>query len=62
MPQVFEEELAKELCDVIRQHVALAVKPLRARIDELERCIKQIEERPILTEYLSDEARRSRGH
>jgi hypothetical protein len=57
MPRVFEEELAKELCDVIRQHVALAVKPLKARIDELERCIKQLEERPVLTEFMSDEAR-----
>ena len=31
-----EEELAKELCDIIRGHVAAATKPLRARIEELE--------------------------
>jgi hypothetical protein len=62
MAEVFEEVLAKELCDIIRQHVALAVKPLGARIQELERQIKQLEERPILTEFMSDEARRSKGH
>ena len=32
----FEEELAKELADLIRVHVAAATKPLRDKIEALE--------------------------
>ena len=32
-----EDELAKELCDLIRQHVATVTKPLRDRIEALEK-------------------------
>jgi hypothetical protein len=34
---VFEELLAKEIADLIRHHVAAATKPLRERIEMLER-------------------------
>ncbi len=32
----FEDDLAKELADLIRQHVAVVTKPLRDKIEELE--------------------------
>ena len=32
----FEDELAKEIADLIRQHVAVVTKPLRDRIEALE--------------------------
>ena len=36
MPQ-FEDDLAKELADLIRQHVAIVTKPLELRIVQLEK-------------------------
>ena len=33
----FEDELAKELCDLIRQHVAAVTKSLRDRVEVLEK-------------------------
>jgi len=47
----FEEALAKELCDVIREHVAAATKPLRARIEELELRIVQAEKQAAEFRY-----------
>ena len=35
----FEEELAREIADLIRQHVAVVTKPLRDRIEALEKQI-----------------------
>jgi hypothetical protein len=39
----FEDDIAKEIADILRQHVAAATKPLKDRIAELERCVKEIE-------------------
>ena len=46
-----EEELAKELCDIIRGHVAAATKPLRARIEELELRTAQAEKQAEQFKY-----------
>ena len=37
MARVSRMSLAKELCDLIRQHVAAVTKPLRDRIEALEK-------------------------
>jgi hypothetical protein len=39
----FEDDIAKEIADILRQYVAAATKPLKDRIAELERCVKEIE-------------------
>ena len=36
MAETFEESLAREIADLIRQHVATVVKPLRDKIAELQ--------------------------
>jgi hypothetical protein len=42
MSHVFEEAVAKELADIIRQEFAAEIKPLRDRIKELEASNKQL--------------------
>jgi hypothetical protein len=38
-----EEDLAKELCDLIRQHVAVVTKTLREKIEALERKVVELQ-------------------
>jgi hypothetical protein len=42
-----EDALAKELIDLIRQHVAVVTKPLRDRIEELERKIVELQTKGV---------------
>ena len=46
MPQ-FEDDLAKELADLIRQHVAVVTKPLREKIEALERKVVELQAKGV---------------
>lgn len=42
-----EEDLAKELCAIVREHVAAVTKPLHARIEELERKVVELQTKGV---------------
>jgi hypothetical protein len=42
-----EEDLAKELCDLIRQHVAVVTKTLRDKIEALERKVVELQTKGV---------------
>jgi hypothetical protein len=42
-----EEDLAKELCELIRQHVAVVTKTLRDKIEVLERKVVELQTKGV---------------
>jgi hypothetical protein len=47
MAEIFEESLAREIADLIRQHVAAVTKTLRDKIEALERKVVELQTKGV---------------
>ena len=47
MAEIFEESLAREIADLIRQHVATVTKTLRDKIEVLERKVVELQTKGV---------------